>query len=173
MKQLWKRWAPPVVVLAVAVALVVRLNQMDKVPLVSRAGQTFEKGVVTEILQDNLQPNGTRVGEQRLLVRMTTGVRAGEELETTSFISQITEINVEKTYDIVIWYGTQFEVKLGGTDEMAYKIQFLASILDQLEGEQGGTVDLTLEEKNSAIFTPWQNSQELNADSEEKTAENS
>ena len=84
MKQLWKRWAPPVVVLAVAVALVVRLNQVDKVPLVSRAGQTFEKGVVTEILQDNLQPNGTRVGEQRLLVRMTTGVRAGEELETTS-----------------------------------------------------------------------------------------
>ena len=84
MKQLWKRWAPPAVVLAVAVALVVRLNQVDKVPLVSRAGQTFEKGVVTEILQDNLQPNGTRVGEQRLLVRMTTGVRAGEELETTS-----------------------------------------------------------------------------------------
>ena len=96
-----------------------------------------------------------------------------EELETTDFISQITEINVEKTYDIVIWYGTQFEVQLGGTDEMAYKIQYLASILDQLDGEQGGTIDLTLEEKNTAVFTPWQNSQELNAETTEETAENS
>ena len=84
MKQLWKRWAPPAVVLAVAVALVVRLNQVDKVPLVSRAGQTFEKGVVTEILQDNLQPNGTRVGEQVVEVQMLTGVRKGQTLETTS-----------------------------------------------------------------------------------------
>ena len=42
------------------------------------------EGVVTEILQDNLQPDGTRVGEQRVRVQMTTGVRAGETIEMTS-----------------------------------------------------------------------------------------
>ena len=56
----------------------------EQIALVNREGQTFEKGVVTEILQDNLQPDGSRVGEQRIMVRMTTGVRAGQELETTS-----------------------------------------------------------------------------------------
>lgn len=80
----WKRFVPPLVLLALFLALVVRLNQVDKVALVSREGQTFEKGVVTEILQDNLQPNGTRVGEQVVRVRMTSGELKGQEIETTS-----------------------------------------------------------------------------------------
>ena len=84
LKKWFVRWGIPVVLLAVFVIFTVYINQVDKVALVNREGQTFEKGVVTEILQDNLQPNGTRVGEQRVLVRLTTGVRAGQELETTS-----------------------------------------------------------------------------------------
>ena len=84
LKKWFVRWGIPVVLLAAFVIFTVYINQVDKVALVTREGQTFEKGVVTEILQDNLQPNGTRVGEQRVLVRLTTGVRAGQELETTS-----------------------------------------------------------------------------------------
>ena len=63
---------------------VYQLNQVDKTELVVRTGQTFEKAEVTEILQDNLEDNGTRVGEQKVRVRMLTGVRKGEELEITS-----------------------------------------------------------------------------------------
>ena len=84
LKKWFVRWGIPVVLLAAFVIFTVYINQVDKVALVNREGQTFEKGVVTEILQDNLQPNGTRVGEQRVLVRLTTGARAGQELETTS-----------------------------------------------------------------------------------------
>lgn len=80
----WKRWAPPLVVLVLFLLLVVRLNQVDKVALVSREGQTFEKGVVTEILQDNVQPDGSRVGEQVVRVLMKTGGLKGREIETTS-----------------------------------------------------------------------------------------
>ena len=80
----WKRWVPPLVLLALFLVFVVWLNQVEKVPLISREGQTFEKGVVTAILQDNLQPNGTRVGEQVVRVRMTTGELKGQEIETTS-----------------------------------------------------------------------------------------
>ena len=81
---IWKRWAPPLVLLALFLLLVVRLNQVDKVALVSREGQTFEKGVVTEILQDNVQPDGSRVGEQVVRVLMKTGELKGREIETTS-----------------------------------------------------------------------------------------
>ena len=83
-RMVWKRWAPPLVLLALFLLLVVRLNQVDKVALVSREGQTFEKGVVTEILQDNVQPDGSRVGEQVVRVLMKTGERKGREIETTS-----------------------------------------------------------------------------------------
>ena len=63
---------------------VFKLNQVEKTELVVRTGQTFEKGKVTEILQDNLDSNGTRVGEQKVRVKMLTGVRKGEELDVTS-----------------------------------------------------------------------------------------
>ena len=63
---------------------VFKLNQVDKTELVVRTGQTFEKGKVTEILQDNLDANGTRVGEQKVRVKMLTGARKGDELDITS-----------------------------------------------------------------------------------------
>lgn len=63
---------------------VFKLNQVEKTELVVRTGQTFEKGKVTEILQDNLDSNGTRVGEQKVRVKMLTGARKGEELDITS-----------------------------------------------------------------------------------------
>ena len=63
---------------------VFKLNQVEKTALVVRTGQTFEKAEVTEILQDNLDSNGTRVGEQKVRVKMLTGARKGEELDITS-----------------------------------------------------------------------------------------
>lgn len=63
---------------------VFKLNQTEKTELVVRTGQTFEKAEVTEILQDNLDSSGTRVGEQKVRVKMLTGARKGEELDITS-----------------------------------------------------------------------------------------
>ena len=63
---------------------VFKLNQVEKTELVVRTGQTFEKAEVTEILQDNLDSNRTRVGEQKVHVKMLTGARKGEELDVTS-----------------------------------------------------------------------------------------
>ena len=63
---------------------VFKLNQVEKTELVVRTDQTFEKAEVTEILQDNLDSNGTRVGEQKVHVKMLTGARKGEELDVTS-----------------------------------------------------------------------------------------
>ena len=95
-----------------------------------------------------------------------------ELLETTDFISQITEINVEKSYDIIVWYGDQLEIHLGGTNEMEYKMQFLAAVLENDQVQAGGVIDLTLEEKNVAIFKPWGSSQDLTSDSDEISSDN-
>ena len=81
---LFLRWGLPVLIIILFLAFVISINRVEKTQLVSREGQTFEKGVVVEILQDNLQSDGTRLGEQVVLVEMRTGVRAGETIETTS-----------------------------------------------------------------------------------------
>ena len=63
---------------------VFKLNQVEKTELVVRTGQTFEKAEVTEILEDNLDSNGTRVGEQKVRVKMLTGARKGKECRLPS-----------------------------------------------------------------------------------------
>ena len=62
----------------------VKLNQIDKTELVSRKGQTFEKATVVSVLEDNLQADGSRVGEQKVVVKMDTGEKKGQELTVTS-----------------------------------------------------------------------------------------
>lgn len=79
-----RRWWFMAVALALTTLLALLLQNVQKTELINRIGQTFEKGVVTEVLVDNLQPDGTRVGEQRVAVRMTTGVRKGQVIEMTS-----------------------------------------------------------------------------------------
>ena len=63
---------------------VIKLNQVEKTELVVRTGQTFEKAKVVKVLEDNLQENGTRVGEQKVRVHMFTGERKGQDLDITS-----------------------------------------------------------------------------------------
>lgn len=63
---------------------VIHINRVEKTPLINTEGRSFERAVVTEILSDNLEDDGTRVGQQDLLVRMTTGPLKGQEIETTS-----------------------------------------------------------------------------------------
>ena len=73
-----------ILLVCVFAVFVFKLNQVEKTELVVRTGQTFEKAEVTEILQDNLDSSGTRVGEQKVRVKMLTGARKGEELDITS-----------------------------------------------------------------------------------------
>ena len=63
---------------------VIKLNQVEKTELVVRTGQTFEKAKVVKVLEDNLQENGTRVGEQKVRVHMLRGERKVEDLDITS-----------------------------------------------------------------------------------------
>lgn len=76
------------IVLAVITVLLViaayKLNTMEKTELVNRTGNTYEKGIVEEVLKDNLKADGTREGEQTVTVKMTTGVRKGQTITMTS-----------------------------------------------------------------------------------------
>ena len=77
-----------------------------------------------------------------------------KELDGTGLLEHIRVIDVEKEYDMTLWYDDRYEIKLGGTDEMAYKIRYLCSILDQLSEFQAGTIDLTQAAQKKATFQP-------------------
>ena len=67
-------------------------------------------------------------------------------------MEHVASVNVEKEYDIIIWYDDRYEVKLGGTEQLDYKADYLLAILDSLSEYQAGTIDLTLSTDNKATF---------------------
>ena len=83
-KRIWVRRTVMATIFFILILAAYRLNTMKKTELVTRTGNTYEKGVVQKVLQDNLQADGTRSGEQVVTVKMTTGVRKGEVIQMTS-----------------------------------------------------------------------------------------
>ncbi len=71
--------------LAIGFALFLwQYNQIDKVQLVNTEGRSFEKATVVSVLQDNLQEDGNRYGDQKVELRINTGELAGQTVEATS-----------------------------------------------------------------------------------------
>jgi len=66
------------------VAGIADFYKIEKTEMVSVEGRTFETAKVVEITKDNLQENGTRSGEQQLIVKMLSGEFKGENIEATS-----------------------------------------------------------------------------------------
>lgn len=87
--------------------------------------------------------------------RMQASLDVLKALDGSGLMEQITSINTEKTYDILLYCGEQYEVRLGGTDELEYKIWYLQEVLDLLEPYQTGVIDLTMDQERAARVIPW------------------
>lgn len=72
MKQLLKRLAI-VCGIALILAGLLQLNQVTKPELVNTDGRSFQEATVTGILQDNIQENGSRIGDQIVSLRLEDG----------------------------------------------------------------------------------------------------
>ena len=77
-----------------------------------------------------------------------------KELSSTGILAHVSKLSVEKEYNIVVSYDDQYEIELGTADDLAYKVQYLTAILDQLSEYQAGTIDLTFTEESVARFYP-------------------
>ena len=74
------------------------------------------------------------------------------ELDGTGLLDHIVSINTEKEYDIVLLYDGRYEIRLGGTEELSYKIDYLTVILSKLSDFQAGVIDLTFSDSSEARF---------------------
>lgn len=68
-------------------------------------------------------------------------------LEANSMIGAVTSVDVTDLSQIELWYGTQYQVKLGDTSQMNYKISCLKEAVSKLEAYQTGELDIS--------FTFW------------------
>ena len=78
-----------------------------------------------------------------------------KELDGTGLAQKVSKLDASKPFDLILWYTDQYEIKLGGSDQMDYKVQYLLAVLEQLTQYQTGTIDLTFREEKVARFIPW------------------
>ena len=77
----WVRVLITVVIIVVGGIFLWQYNQIAKPQMVNSDGRTFEKAQVVEIIQDNIQEDGSRVGDQIVSLQMESGPHAGETVQ--------------------------------------------------------------------------------------------
>lgn len=118
-------------------------------------GFTGQVVTLTGFTIQDPQTGRDAVASEEQSANLLAALEIVQEMEGTGLIEQVTEVNTEKIFDIELWCGEQYQILLGGTEEMEYKISYLKAVLEQLEAYQSGVIDLTFDEERKARFIPW------------------
>lgn len=107
-------------------------------------------------LGDYIKPIASEGADlEELAAKRTSVIAVLKSLEDKPFAKQIRSLDVSTSYDIVLWYGNQYEIKLGNTDQLEYKFQFLQSAILELGRDRSGTIDVSFNETNDIRFLPF------------------
>lgn len=79
--------------------------------------------------------------------RLQTACTILEYMEDNGIIGELASVDVSNLGDIQLWYGEKYQILLGDTLELSYKIRTLRSTLDQMGDYQSGVLDIS--------FTMW------------------
>lgn len=103
------------------------------------SGQQAVAADVSVSLGDDSQTTQNLPGVPRLSAALTIL----QYLEDNSIIGTIASVDVTDLNDIQLWYGQQYQVLLGDTTELGYKIRCMKTAIAQLEDYQEGILDVT------------------------------
>lgn len=107
-----------------------------------------EDAVAVEDLPTETDASGeyipvTVTGAQRLY----SALQILKALEDNDIVGEAASVNVSRLDDIILWYGTRYQVCLGDTSKMERKIQWMNDVILQMSDYQSGILDIT--------FTTW------------------
>lgn len=108
-----------------------------------------------------IAPAGAADADQtELAAKKTALLQVLQALEDSSEIAKkVTTVDMSASYDIILWYGTQYEIHLGTTEELAYKFAYLQGVLDEFRTQNqtylSGVIDITFSEGRNARFQPF------------------
>ncbi|MCH3965076.1 MAG: YibE/F family protein [Clostridium sp.] len=83
-------------------AFLYSFNQIDKVQFSNKEGVSFDKAVVEDIIKDNIQEDGSRVGRQTVKIKMLSGSYKGRVLNATSTSGYLYGADCEKGMKVVV-----------------------------------------------------------------------
>lgn len=86
---------------------------------------------------------------------LTAALAVLKQMEGSGLIELTTRIDASEVFDIVIECGSQYEIRLGGSDDLEYKIRCVKEVLDHVGANETGVIDLTTGDNGEIHFIPW------------------
>ena len=80
-------------------------------------------------------------------LRLNTAMQILRALEDNDVVGEAASVDVTRTEDIILWYGTRYQVNLGDTSRLDYKIACMTDVILQMSDYQSGILDIS--------FTNW------------------
>ena len=108
-----------------------------------------ERAVAMETVSTETVPEGetvplvTTTGAQRL----TAALQILKALEQNDIVGEAASVDVTRIEDIILWYGTRYQVNLGDSARLDYKIACMSDVILQMSDYQSGILDIS--------FTIW------------------
>ena len=91
--------------------------------------------------------------------RLTVALDIADYLESNGIIGQAASIDVNDLGNLQVWYGQQYQIKLGDEMELSYKISLAKAAIDTLSAEShnSGVLDASLTvDKTGVKYTRFQ-----------------
>ena len=79
--------------------------------------------------------------------QLETAISIAQFLESSGIIGEAASIDVTNPASLELWYGQRYQVILGDTMELGYKIRSMKAAIDQMGDYQSGILDVS--------FTTW------------------
>lgn len=117
------------------------------------ATQSTDESQTGEASSELAQPLQTQPQETNAQ-RLEAALSILQSLERNGVIGQVAMVDVQSLSDIRLQYGQRFQVRLGTTQELDYKIRYMEQAISQMEDHQTGELDVSFEFGQEGIFTP-------------------
>lgn len=87
--------------------------------------------------------------------RLAVALQIVQAMETNDVVGQVARVDVSDLGAIILTYGTRYEVRLGNTDNLEFKIAAMRDAVAQLSDYQRGVLDVTFTIwPDKVVFTP-------------------
>lgn len=116
-----------------------------------------EKGIASEAVPTETDDSGeyiavTLTGAQRL----NAALQILSALEDNDIVGDAASVDVSLLEDIVLWYGTRYQVNLGDSSRIDYKIACANDVILQLSEYDSGILDISFNIwSDRVVYTPF------------------
>lgn len=89
--------------------------------------------------------------------RLNAALQILKAMEANDLVGEAASVDVSRMEDIILWYGSRYQVNLGSVDRMDYKIACMCDAILQMSDYQTGVLDISFTTWSDQVgYTPFQ-----------------